>query len=252
MLTEPLEAVPRRATVVFLNSGSEPHVGSGRVWVEYARRLAVLGHRSVRTDFRGWGESPDDGHAPGRPYDPHCQEDTVTLVRALQERGHDRIVLVGLCAAAWTALRVVLTEPVAGIVALNPQFYWRQGDPVESTLAETRTRRTAERLRDAKGGRWGWWSGLDLLGHRPWPARWLDDLAASGVPIHLLFAEGDDGLEHLQDRLRRRLGRAQRRGTITLEVMAEVDHSMHRAWARETVVAALRAQLDRLDAAQVS
>ena len=39
----PNKARADAATVVFLNSGSEPHIGSGRAWVEFSRRLAPTG-----------------------------------------------------------------------------------------------------------------------------------------------------------------------------------------------------------------
>ena len=112
--------------VVFLNSGSEPHVGPGRAWVDYARAITALGHATLRVDFRGWGESPDDGHAPGRPYDRHCLDDTIALTDAL--RGEfDRVVLAGLCAGAWLAMRAAQETRVDAIVAINPQLYWDFG-----------------------------------------------------------------------------------------------------------------------------
>src|SRR5262249_60982393 len=92
-------------TVVFLNTGSEHHVGSGRVWVELARRLAARGKTALRVDFRGWGESPDDGFAPGRPYDAHTIEGVRTGADALRERGDRTVALAGSCAGAWVALR---------------------------------------------------------------------------------------------------------------------------------------------------
>lgn len=224
---------------VFLNSGSEPHVGPGRAWVEYARGLAARGLPCLRVDFRGWGESPDDGHAPGRPYDPHGEEDARAVVDALHDRGHDRAVLAGLCAGAWIALRTALHEPVAGVVALNPQFYWRPGDPVEATMAETHERREPDRAREARGARLGVWSVLDRLGHRPWAGRWLDALRTAGVPVLLLFAEGDEGLGYLRTRLPRRLARTLRDGRVTLAEVPEIDHSMHRAWLRAGMLARL-------------
>jgi pimeloyl-ACP methyl ester carboxylesterase len=246
ILTEPEEPGTRAATVVFLNSGSEPHVGPGRAWVEYARELAGLGHRCLRVDFRGWGESPDDGHAPGRPYDAHCEQDTIAIVRSLRELGHERVVLVGLCASAWVALRAILIEPVAGVIALNPQLYWRPGDPVEATMEETRLRRTDERRREERGARLGLWSALDLLGSRPWPARWLDDLCSAGTPVAMVFAEGDDGIEYLRNRLRRRLRRVQRSGAVRVMEVPDIDHSMHRVWLRPAIAATLDEQVRRM------
>jgi pimeloyl-ACP methyl ester carboxylesterase len=246
ILTEPEALDTGAATIVFLNSGSEPHIGPGRAWVEYARELAVMGHRCLRVDFRGWGESPDDGHAPGRPYDPHCEEDTVAIVRALRALGHERIVLVGLCASAWIALRAVKTESAAGVIALNPQLYWRVGDPVEATMQETRMRRTAERQREWRGGRYGLWSVLDVIGHRPEAARWLDQLRSAQTPVVLVFAEGDDGIEYLRNRLSRRLRLVQRSGGVRVIEIPEVDHSMHRVWLRPLVVRTLHDQVNLL------
>jgi pimeloyl-ACP methyl ester carboxylesterase len=246
IVTESEMHVDTSATVVFLNSGSEPHVGPGRAWVEYARELAVLGHRCLRVDFRGWGESPDDGHAPGRLYDAHCQQDTIAIVRALRKLGHERIVLVGLCASAWVALRAILLEPVVGVIALNPQLYWRMGDPIEATLAEVRLRRTPERKREQLAGRYGLWSVLDMAGHRPWAARWLDELGAAETDVVLLFAEGDDGIEYLRNRLSRRLRLVQRSGGVRVVEMQDVDHSMYRVWLRPSVVRVLHEEVGLL------
>jgi len=247
VLTTPFEDDHERPVVVFLNSGSEPHVGPGRAWVEYARALAARGYPCLRVDFSGWGESPDEGHAPGRPYDAHCIAETQEIVDALRALGRERVVLVGLCAGAWVALRSVLSQPVAGVIALNPQLYWRPGDPVEATMAETRERRTPERRRERSGCRWGWWDTLDLVGHRSREARWLDELDASRVPILLLFAAGDDGIEYLRNRLARRLGRLRSGGgTIRVAEVPEIDHSMHRAWLRASIVGAITEHLQRL------
>jgi pimeloyl-ACP methyl ester carboxylesterase len=245
ILTEPPSPRERAATVVFLNTGSEPHVGPGRAWVEYARSLAAAGHTALRVDWRGWGESPDDGHAPGRPYDEHALGDTATLVEALHADGHERVVLVGLCASAWVALRMVGDAPLAGVIALNPQMYWQPGDPVLSQV-DTGIERTDERLREERGARWGVWTALDLLGHRPPAGRWLDELAASGIPILALFSEGDDGLHFLRTRLARRTRRAAAGGTVHVEEIPGIDHGMHRAWLRPRMIGAMLAHLDRI------
>jgi hypothetical protein len=51
----------------------------------------------------------------------------------------------------------------------------------------------AERIE--RGARLNLWTALDALGHRPNSGRWLDELAATPVPIELLFTAGDDGLK---------------------------------------------------------
>ena len=235
----PVDGTATAGTVVMLNSGSEPHVGPGRAWVELARTLAIHGIRSLRTDFRGWGESPDDGFAPGRPYDAHGITDTLQIVRALQARGDGPIVLVGLCAGAWIALRAILQEPVAAVIALNPQLYWQPGDPVEALLSDTRRRRTEDRAAERAGRENDRWDALDRAGERNWAGAWLDDLAAGSTQLTMLFAEGDDGLEYLNDRLGRRLAQTVAGGRLTVTEIPGIDHAMHRAWLRPAMFAAI-------------
>ncbi len=242
ILTLPLDA--SRGIVVWLNSGSEHHVGPGRAWVEYARELALFGFSSLRMDFSGWGESPDRGHAPGRPYDQHGIAEVGEAVMALRARGHHRIVLAGLCAGAWIALQAALTVDVEGVVAINPQLYWQAGDPVEADMTETRARRLPEIRRNKVLGSVGLWSLLDALGSRPPAATWLGQLADRRTPVLAIFAEGDDGLEYLQDRAGRAWRRALRRGSIGFTTVAGIDHPMHRHWQRGPMVDAIAFWLD--------
>ena len=245
ILTRP--ARRSRGTVVWLNSGSEHHVGPGRAWVEYARELALSGFTSLRLDFSGWGESPDRGHAPGRPYAQHGISEVGEAVDALRALGHRRIVLAGLCAGAWVGLRAALSVDVDGVIAINPQLYWQPGDPVEADIVtETRIRRLPEIRRNKKLGSLGVWSVLDVLGSRPPAATWLDQLASRRTPVLALFAEGDDGLEYLQDRTGRAWRRALRHGRIECTTVPGLDHPMHRHWERGTMVNALAAWLDTL------
>jgi dienelactone hydrolase len=171
----------------------------------------------------------------------------VAIVRALREQGHERIVLVGLCASAWVALRTALHEPLAGVIALNPQLYWQPGDPVEATMAETRLRRTDERERERRGGKIGLWSALDHAGLRPWAGRWLDELSRCGTPVTLVYAAGDDGIEYLRNRLRRRLEQVGRSGRIAVLEVPDIDHSMHRVWLRPRMLDVLHERLSALE-----
>ena len=244
VLTERATPRDRAATVVFLNAGSTSHVGQGRAWVEYARSLSAAGHRALRVDWRGFGESPDEGFAPGRPYDRHTYDETAELVRTLTADGH-RVVLVGLCASAWMALRVVGDAPVAGVMALNPQMYWTWGDPVLSQV-DTGIERTAKRLREERGRRLHLWTLLDVLGHRPPVGRWLQQLSAARVPVLVLYSDNDDGLGFLRNRLQRRMDRVLRAGWVHVEEVPDIDHGMHRAWLRPAMVRAMLTHLERI------
>lgn len=224
--------------VVFLNSGSEHHVGPGRAWVEYSRALNLRGFPTLRFDYTGWGESGDSRREPGRPYDAHCVRETVAALRDLRE-DYPRVVLLGLCAGAYAGMKAALEVAVDGVVAINPQLYWVPGDPVEALISTTRARRTGERQRIERWRRAGLWSALDLVGIRPRAARWLSALSARRIPTLLLFAQGDDGIEYLRSRLGRRLAREVARGVITVEEIPDIDHQMYREWRRDAVVRAI-------------
>jgi alpha-beta hydrolase superfamily lysophospholipase len=232
--------------VAFLNSGSEAHVGPGRAWVDYARALSLAGYATVRVDFSGWGESPDRGHAPGRPYDRHCLDETIELVERLRA-DHDRVVLAGLCAGAWMAMRAAQDTQVDGIIAINPQLYWDFGCPVEATIPQTRKRRTKIREREELGRRYGIWSALDVIGIRPMAARWFAALRRRHTPVLLLFAEGDDGLEYLRNRVARRFDRELGHGLLQAVELPDTDHQMYREWRRAEVAERMAAFVASID-----
>ncbi|HVU74091.1 MAG TPA: hypothetical protein VHE83_14095 [Mycobacteriales bacterium] len=237
-----------RTTLVFFNSGSDPHTGPARAWVEYARSLALRGGRSdvdvLRVDFTGWGDSPPDPRATGRPYDQHTIEDVTSVVDALHAEGRHHVVVAGLCAGAWIAMAAARTAPIDGLLVLNPQLYWQPGDIIEALMSDTRARRMPEILEIRDKAADGVWDAADAAGERPPAGEWLDELAARGVVTSLLFAEGDDGLEYLGDRLGRRIAELQATGRLRILEMEGVDHGMSRVWLRPQVIDVIAAELD--------
>lgn len=229
----------RRATVVLLNTGSEVHLGPGRAWVEFARDLARSGYEVVRPDFRGWGDSPDDGFSPGRPFDEHGIDDAVEIVDALRARGREKIVLMGLCSGAWIAQEVSTRVKLEGAIVMNAQLYWQPGEPMEALVKDTRRRRAQEvALYKAHGA--------ELEQSEPhYTADLLARLEQSAVPQLMLFADDDDGLEFLRDRLPKAWSGALGSGVFDLVEIVSLDHSMHMYWRRPEV---LQAMLDFLSA----
>jgi pimeloyl-ACP methyl ester carboxylesterase len=208
--------------------------------------LRLRGFSSVRMDFSGWGESPDLGHAPGRPYDQHGVAEVVDAVAALRELGHRRVVLAGLCAGAWIALKAALNTGVDGVIAINPQMYWQPGHPQEADIVnETRVRRLPEIRRNKRFGSIGVWSLLDALGIRHPAAVWLKQLEGIATPVVTFFVERDDGLEFLQDRTGRAWRRVQRHGPVECITVPDIDHSMREHWHRTTMIEAIGGWLDK-------
>jgi pimeloyl-ACP methyl ester carboxylesterase len=243
-------ATPSRDVVLLLNTGSDPHSGPGRAWVEYSRSLALAGQDVARLDFRGWGDSPHLESATGRPYDLHHGDDTLSAADALRARGYERVVLAGLCAGAWVALDVARHSRVDAVLALNAQLYWARGDAIEALMSTTRVRRLPEIAEIRRRAEAGEWDRADESGDRPPAARWLDELAERGVPVSLVFAEGDDGVEYLQDRLGRRIADLSSRGVLRLREVAGIDHSMSRVWLRPAMLDVLAEETAALLAAR--
>lgn len=241
---------PSRDVVLLLNTGSDPHSGPGRAWVEYSRNLALAGQDVARLDFRGWGDSPHLESATGRPYDLHHGDDTAAAAAALRARGYERVVLAGLCAGAWVALDVARHSPVDAVLALNAQLYWARGDAIEALMSTTRERRLPEIAEIRRRAEAGEWDAEDERGDRPPAARWLDELTERGVPVSLVFAEGDDGVEYLQDRLGRRIADLRSRGLLRIREVAGIDHSMSRVWLRPAMLDVLAGEIAALLAAR--
>lgn len=243
--TSPSDVPWSGVTLLLVNPGSEPHVGPGRAWVELARDMALCGHQVIRADFRGWGESPDDELAPGRPFDPHAIDDAAALIRAVREREGGAVVAGGLCAGAWVALRAVLAEPAEAVIALNPPMMVYPGHWWEPLPEDAKRRRAPDRAAEVAGRLDGSWDELDRRGERNFAGRWLDDLHAAGIFVTLIFAQDDDGQFYLENRLARRVAELTRAGSLEVLVDDEIDHPMHRTWRRPHLFATIEAALSR-------
>ena len=221
----------RDSLVVFLNSGTEHHVGPGRLWVEFSRALAAGGAPALRVNFQGIGESPLRGPSRRvRPYDLQQIAEVAHIVEFARALGFGRVVLLGLCASAWIALHAAESAGADAVVAINPQLYWRPGDPTPIELSKFRTPGAARR--ESRGAAWHLWSLLDVIGVRPPAARLLARLQRGGIGVCLLFAEADPGIVHLRTRMGRRLRLLRGRPGLQLREIEAMDHPMHRHWLR--------------------
>ena len=109
-----------RPWVTLMNIGSEYHIGPGRLWVELAREWAAMGYRIIRIDQTGIGDSDiHDGQIEARPYSPFWIDDVRDLVRTLRKDGSP-IMMVGLCAGAYSSLEAALWEKVDEVFAIGP------------------------------------------------------------------------------------------------------------------------------------
>ena len=213
--------------VVFLNSGAEHHLGPGRLWVEFGRSLSAQGVATLRVDFNGIGESRLRGlQRRVQPYDASQTEDIQAIVSYARTMGYGQVILLGLCASAWMALHSAVAAQPDALVAINPQLYWKPGDPVPVIVTEFRQDQQVRR--EALGQRWHLWTALDLLGIRPVAARLLAELGRRRIAVLLAFADGDPGIVYLRTRLGRRFQILLRGPSLKLVEIKNIDHAMHR------------------------
>lgn len=126
VLCRPLAQTPV-ATILFLNTGGNPHFGWGRMSVEHARALAARGIASLRLDIAGLGDAaPLAGSPRAALYRKESVADVREALDLLERRGLSNFTLVGHCSGAWLALNAGHADPrVRGLFLVNLQrFIW--------------------------------------------------------------------------------------------------------------------------------
>ncbi|PWC42823.1 alpha/beta fold hydrolase [Azospirillum sp. TSO22-1] len=277
ILCEPvLRGGPGRPAVLLLNSGATHHVGSGRMSVMLARRLAARGYASLRMDAAGLGDSaPCPGRRDNLIYRGDGPDDARAALDWLEGQGYPRVVAVGLCAGATLALHTALADPrVAAQALVNPGRFllsaegftseaviqdaarrtrdylpkvadprvWRavlRSDPKVQRIARTLLARTLDALRDRFG------SGAASGG----AAQWFRRLGERGVSTLLLYSTGDVTLGELESRLGRGGRRLRGVAGVRLETLEDADHSLMLRAAQERFAARLEEHLATLSAA---
>jgi pimeloyl-ACP methyl ester carboxylesterase len=123
IVTEPPPgAPPDRPAVVVLNSGIVHRVGANRMTVSLARALAAQGHRVVRFDLSGIGDSPPRSDALS-PIDAGMADIREVLDTLEGSRGVRQVVLAGLCSGADAAVLYAGGDPrVVGAALLDPSM----------------------------------------------------------------------------------------------------------------------------------
>ena len=110
-------AEPLGVGVVVLPGGGAPlTTGRNRFAVRLCRDLASSGFHTIRLDYHGAGEST--GSISRLRLDQPFVEDTEAAIRFLRLQGIDRIIIIGSCFGARTALATAASSPEVIAVAL--------------------------------------------------------------------------------------------------------------------------------------
>jgi hypothetical protein len=117
--------------VVFVSTGANHRIGSQRLTVDLARRLASQGISSFRIDISGVGDSQTRaGCKPNQVYFLPAYEDVVQAVDAMTERGYTDVIVSGMCSGAYLGYNAAVNDPRIKILfILNLfRFIWRDSD----------------------------------------------------------------------------------------------------------------------------
>jgi len=131
VLTEPVSVPEADVCALLLNAGALRRLGPHRMWVEAARRWAVLGVPSLRFDIVGVGDSDGDSSfytTRGAFQREHFAQQVIAALDELEAAGlPGRFAICGICSGAYWALHTALNdERVDGLLLLNIlAFFWR-------------------------------------------------------------------------------------------------------------------------------
>ncbi len=121
--TEPDAFDASKPAVLILNSGVLHHIGSCRMSVRLARRLAERGLLAVRFDFSGLGDSEPRLATPSFE-EVSVTESTEVMDLLQRTRGVQSFILYGLCSGADGSYNTALRDPrVVGISQFDPYCY---------------------------------------------------------------------------------------------------------------------------------
>ncbi len=192
-----------KPTVLLHNTACEHRVGSGRIWPETARELAVLGVHIVRYDRRGVGDSgvATDEHA--WIHSAEAKADVVAAVEALAVPP-DRLMMTGICSGAWNSAYAASMYGAKSVVLLNILLYsWRRADGAPERIGQV-TEAAVGAPRPEGRQAWGvvkqwlrdWlpypgWLLLGRLGYTQAPEVLLKTLGERGVRAELVLSPSD-------------------------------------------------------------
>lgn len=261
ILAEPSSRTGNPA-VVMLNTGSDHHVGPHRMYVPLARSWAALGFPVLRFDLGGIGESVPDYDSPAiDSYPPTALEDIRDAVAYLgAERGHQRIILVGMCSGGYYSVHSE-DSAVTAVIAVNPPLYHHAGDPIVAdphfnNYAEasrvTRSLFVPAKWRRLLAGQVDVKQSIATLARRGYVG--IREIGAAvkriltrevsehtdpallfrqGVSVHMIFTEGDKAQIFFEREIERRLHTFRQSNRLTVDIVPGADHTfMPIRWQR--------------------
>lgn len=262
--------VPRAGApaVLLFNTGASHHIGDGRIFVTFARRLAAQGIASLRMDLGGLGESApvDEAVTLDTIYSDQASIDAMAGADWLVSNGHAGVATFGVCGGAFVGLHAAVAHPaILGCFSVNVQkFVWDEAARVVPGVASTRVlRRSAVSLEKWKRVLRGESSlvpavleltrrmrrrllrrvvelidnttGLSLAPSEV--QRLMQRLNTKGVQVQLVYGDFDLGLDELKIQFGANLSGLRRLSHVRVVTIPHLDHVLFTAQSRESAMA---------------
>lgn len=113
--------------VIFLNCGSEHHVGPHRIYTNFSRQLAKSGISSFRFDIEGIGDSISRGNnQENYAYSPVAMQDITDALEYAKQQGYQKFIFTGICAGAYHSFKVAAeldNVEILGAIIINPLVF---------------------------------------------------------------------------------------------------------------------------------
>jgi pimeloyl-ACP methyl ester carboxylesterase len=284
ILSEPLDdsgqAIPlgpRDQLVVLIGEGANRLIGPNRIYLPLAQRWAGMGHRVLRFDMSGIGDSPlEPGQRDNAVYGHLGLEDLTEAIKWLRARFGERdVVLLGLCSGAFRAFQAASHGlPVARVVMINTfVFFWDDNlsddypeDMLPSNVAEEVVRyRSSLRNLD----KW-----LSLLSR---PAGWLRlaevarnyltwnlsklqravfrvlhlpvskdlhsalmGIARRGIRMDFIFAQSDPGHLYMSEQAAKAQVQLVAKGVMSMDLIPDANHTFSTFQSRQRLMDTLQ------------
>ena len=121
--TRPVGREPNPTWQILLTGRAVRHIGPNRIWVRYARELALKGYASLRLDGRSVGDSEGEGNGmmPNEEYyQEHIYDDIENVMQIAVAQGAKQFLMTGICSGATASYQIAWRrKDVKAIVLLN-------------------------------------------------------------------------------------------------------------------------------------
>jgi dienelactone hydrolase len=122
--TRPVGRTPDPTWLVLLTGRAVRHIGPNRIWVRFARELALQGYASLRLDGRSVGDSEGEGNGlmpNAEYYQEHIYDDIERVMELGVAAGAKQFLMTGICSGATASYQIAWRRSdVRAIVMLNP------------------------------------------------------------------------------------------------------------------------------------